>query len=268
MPPSEVTIAEMLKAAGYATGHVGKWHLGYTPETMPNQQGFDYSYGHMGGCIDNYSHFFYWSGPNVHDLWRQDKEIWEDGIHFGDLMVREATAFLERNKDRPFFLFLPFNIPHYPLQGQARHRERYKDLPEPRRSYAALVSTLDIAPTLLEVTSCERYYGMQGHSLMPLLEGSTSAIRDSVLIEEDQLFAQVGTDVPIGMRTLVADEGRVTWYRGFEQGEVFDHREDPQELDNRWLDRDARDLREFLSTRLIGAMMDHGTSLRRARFTA
>jgi arylsulfatase A-like enzyme len=53
LPPSEVTMAEMFKAAGNATAHIGKWHLGYTPETMPNSQGFDYSFGHMGGCIDN-----------------------------------------------------------------------------------------------------------------------------------------------------------------------------------------------------------------------
>ena len=70
MPTEQVTIAETFKAAGYTTGHIGKWHLGYTPDTMPNGQGFDYSFGHMGGCIDNYSHFFYWQGPNRHDLWR------------------------------------------------------------------------------------------------------------------------------------------------------------------------------------------------------
>ncbi|NQV23435.1 MAG: sulfatase-like hydrolase/transferase, partial [Rhodopirellula sp.] len=64
MPTEQITIAEMMKKAGYATGHVGKWHLGYTPETMPNGQGFDSSFGHMGGCIDNWSHFFYWNGPN------------------------------------------------------------------------------------------------------------------------------------------------------------------------------------------------------------
>ena len=52
---SEVTIAETMKAGGYKTAHIGKWHLGYTPETMPNSQGFDYSFGHMGGC-------HYWSG--------------------------------------------------------------------------------------------------------------------------------------------------------------------------------------------------------------
>lgn len=66
MPP-QATLAKMFKAAGYATAHIGKWHLGFTPETMPNGQGFDYSFGHMGGCIDNLSHFFYWDGPNRHD---------------------------------------------------------------------------------------------------------------------------------------------------------------------------------------------------------
>ena len=58
LPADQVTMAEMFKAAGYATAHIGKWHLGFTPPTMPNGQGFDYSFGHMGGCIDNYSHFF------------------------------------------------------------------------------------------------------------------------------------------------------------------------------------------------------------------
>ena len=54
MPSSQTTIAEMMKSAGYATAHIGKWHLGYTPDTMPNGQGFDTSFGHMGGCIDNW----------------------------------------------------------------------------------------------------------------------------------------------------------------------------------------------------------------------
>ena len=92
MPTEQVTIAEMLKSAGYATGHVGKWHLGYTPETMPNGQGYDYSFGHMGGCIDNYSHFFYWQGPNRHDLWRNGTEVWHDGEFFGDLIEIFASA--------------------------------------------------------------------------------------------------------------------------------------------------------------------------------
>ncbi len=143
MPHDEVTIADMMHEAGYATGHIGKWHLGYTPETMPNGQGFDYSFGHMGGCIDNYSHFFYWQGPNRHDLWRNGQEIWEDGRYFSDLMAEECEAFLDKHADRPFFIYWANNVPHYPLQGAAKWREVYKDLPSPRDKYAAFVSTLD-----------------------------------------------------------------------------------------------------------------------------
>ncbi len=143
MPPEQVTLAEILRDAGYRTAIFGKWHLGTTPETDPLGQGFDEFFGHKAGCIDNYSHFFYWRGPPLHDLWRNRREHWEDGTHMSDLIVREAKRFLTENKDRPFFLYLPFNIPHYPLQGQEKFRRVYAKVPEPRRSYAALVSTLD-----------------------------------------------------------------------------------------------------------------------------
>ena len=143
MPPSEVTMAEMMRSAGYVTGHVGKWHLGYTPETMPNGQGYESSFGHMGGCIDNYSHFFYWNGPNRHDLWRDGVEVFHDGEFFLDLMVKEGTEFIEGNQGQPFFMYWAINAPHYPMQGTSKWRERYKDLESPRRQYAEFVSTVD-----------------------------------------------------------------------------------------------------------------------------
>ena len=143
MPTDQVTIAEALKQAGYTTGHVGKWHVGYTPETMPLGQGFDYSFGHMGGCIDNYSHFFYWDGPNRHDLWENGKEVYHEGEYFPDLIVKKATSFIEGNKNKPFFLYLAFNSPHYPLQPPKKWRDYYKDLPYPRRDYAGFVSSTD-----------------------------------------------------------------------------------------------------------------------------
>jgi arylsulfatase A-like enzyme len=143
MPAEQVTMAEMFKAAGYATAHVGKWHLGYSPQTMPNAQGFDFSFGHMGGCIDNYSHFFYWQGPNRHDLWRNGVEVWHGGRYFPELMVEEATAVLEKNKDRPFFLYFAFNLPHYPYQGYEKWQRHYSSLRYPRNLYAAFISSMD-----------------------------------------------------------------------------------------------------------------------------
>lgn len=143
LPPEEVTMAEMFKAAGYATAHVGKWHIGYTPDTSPQAQGFDHSFGHMGGCIDNYSHFFYWSGPNIHDLWRNGVEVFHDGTFFPDLMVQEASQFMEQHRERPFFIYYAMNTPHYPYQGDAKWLEHFKDMPYPRKLYAAFVAAQD-----------------------------------------------------------------------------------------------------------------------------
>jgi len=145
MPSEEVTIAEMLQAHGYATAHIGKWHLGYTPPTMPNAQGFDHSFGHMGGCLDNYSHFFYWRGPNRHDLWRNGKTVWHDGQYFGDLMLDECRQFISDHRQQPFFVYMAINWPHYPLQGTEKWREAYRGrgLEHPRDKYAIFVSTLD-----------------------------------------------------------------------------------------------------------------------------
>ncbi len=91
MPPSTRTVAEVFAEHGYATGHVGKWHLGHHASKIPNGQGFAESFGHLGGCIDNYSHFFYWSGPNTHDLWRDGQEVFHDGQYFPDLMATDAN---------------------------------------------------------------------------------------------------------------------------------------------------------------------------------
>jgi arylsulfatase A len=143
MPGSQYTMGELFKDAGYRTAHIGKWHVGYTKDTEPNAQGFDYSYGFMGGCIDNYSHYFYWEGPNRHDLWKNGEEIYEPGKFFADLMVEQAGQFMKENKDKPFFMYWAINNPHYPLQGKKKWLDYYKNLPSPRDKYAASISTMD-----------------------------------------------------------------------------------------------------------------------------
>ena len=153
LPANQITMAQMFKAAGYTTAHLGKWHLGFTPATMPNARGFDFSFGHMGGCIDNFSHFFYWQGPNRHDLYRNGQEIQRPGRYFADLMIEEASAFMTQSRAQPFFIYFALNMPHYPYQGESKWLERYQSLPSPRNLYAAFLSSCDerIATLLKQV---------------------------------------------------------------------------------------------------------------------
>ena len=139
---SEVTIAEVLQAAGYRTGLFGKWHLGAHPDHGPTRQGFDEFFGIRDGFIDNYIHYQL-HGAGFHDLYEGTEEVFHRDHYFPDLMTERALSFIERNQDVPFFLYFALNIPHYPEQSLARHGERYEHLPEPRRSYAAMISTTD-----------------------------------------------------------------------------------------------------------------------------
>lgn len=142
MPSKHNIIAEYFKEAGYATAHIGKWHVGHHPGTLPLGQGFDYSFGHMGGCIDNYSHYFYWNGPNKHDLFENGKEVYFPGQFFPTLMAEKALSFVAKTK-QPFFIYYAVNLPHYPYQAANKWIEHYKDLPMPRSLYAAAVSAMD-----------------------------------------------------------------------------------------------------------------------------
>lgn len=147
--PSEKTIASLLKPAGYATGIFGKWHLGDTPETVPNSHGFDRFVGFHSGCFDYYSHRYYWgerANPpivNYHDLWRNRTEIFEDGTYSTELFAREAAQFIRENRANPLFLYVPFNGVHYPMHAPRKYVERFPDLDPERRMYAAMLSAVD-----------------------------------------------------------------------------------------------------------------------------
>lgn len=143
---SEITLAEVLRDNGYRTGLAGKWHLGAKPGHQPLDQGFDEAYGHLGGFIDNYEHKFLHSNPKrppFHDLYRNGEEVDETGRYFPDLVVREATRFIVENKDRPFFLYCAFNVPHYPEQADSKFDGMYDSMAMPRRSYASMITTTD-----------------------------------------------------------------------------------------------------------------------------
>lgn len=146
MAASEVTLAESLQAAGYRTALFGKWHLGAAASAGPTTQGFDEFFGHRGGFIDNYNHFFL-HGQGFHDLYRGTTEVFLPGEYFPDLTIIETKRFLsehfQNHADQPFFAYLAFNIPHYPEQGDARFDQVYARTTMPRRSYGRMITTVD-----------------------------------------------------------------------------------------------------------------------------
>ncbi len=140
---AEVTIAELLKAKGYATGIVGKWHLGDQPEFLPTRQGFDSFYGlpysnDMGPASDGVKSDFgkplpqeKGAGQPPLPLMRNETVLQrvkpEDQVRLVELYTAEAEAFLKANKARPFFLYLPHSAVHFPLypgdafRGKSKH---------------------------------------------------------------------------------------------------------------------------------------------------
>jgi arylsulfatase A-like enzyme len=145
LPDDVVTLPQLLKQNGYATAITGKWHLGLRPEVGPNVYGFEYAYGYLHGQIDQYSHEYKNGDPSWH---KNGKFITEEG-HATDLITKEAINFIKKNreKDKPFFLYVPFSVPHYPLQESnewvSRYRRSIKD--ESRRLFAASVTHMDDA---------------------------------------------------------------------------------------------------------------------------
>ena len=164
LPRDVPTLAEALTPLGYQTAMFGKWHLGLAEGSRPHDHGFDEWFGFMAGCIDYYSHICYWwmnqdlgvrQTPGVgdhrttplHDLWQNGEEVWEDGEYFTDLIADRAVEYVRRaaRSGRPFFLYLPFNAPHYPMHAPKRYRRRFAHLPWDRQIMAAMLSAVDDA---------------------------------------------------------------------------------------------------------------------------
>jgi arylsulfatase A-like enzyme len=140
LPVEEKTMADAMKKAGYRTGIVGKWHLGNQPQYRPLQRGFDEFYGFLGGA-HRYIKLNDTTGINA--IRRGDEPITESA-YLTDAFNREAVAFIERNRDQPFFLYLPYNAVHTPMQTAAKYLDRVKDEPnETRRQMIAMLAAID-----------------------------------------------------------------------------------------------------------------------------
>ena len=131
-----------------------------------------------------------------------------------------------------------------------------------------LASSIDLAPTILELAGVSAYHGLQGMSLVPMLGEPTVETRASVLIEEDEPEDWLDVGLALRMRTLVTQRGRITTYRGHATGELYDHDVDPLELDNRWGRPEARELQADMMWALHQAMLDAATETPRATHQA
>ncbi len=142
LPLEERTLPQMLKAAGYTTAIVGKWHLGhYDPAYLPTRRGFDHQYGHYNGNIDYYTH----ERDGGFD-WHRDDRVNHDEGYSTHLIAREAVRLIkEKSADQPLFLYVPFNAVHSPHQVPEHYKKPYAALAEPRRTYAGMVAAEDEA---------------------------------------------------------------------------------------------------------------------------
>lgn len=139
LPLTETTLAARLKTAGYATGIFGKWHLGYRSEFHPTRRGFDEFFGFLGGAHS----YVNANADRTNPILRGEQPV--DQIQYTtDEFTREATGFIGRNSARPFFLYLPYNAVHNPLQAIDRYLDRYASIQDPkRRTFAAMMSAMD-----------------------------------------------------------------------------------------------------------------------------
>lgn len=141
LPRTEKTLAERLKAVGYSTGMVGKWHIGFKEGLRPHERGFDFHYGFLSGGHS------YMPGKMDNDpLVLNGKTVTDEKEYLTDAFAREATAFMDRSKDKPFFLYVAFNAVHTPLEVTKAYEDRFPKITNSkRRTYAGMLAALDDA---------------------------------------------------------------------------------------------------------------------------
>jgi arylsulfatase A-like enzyme len=141
LPLSETTIADRLRAQGYATCAIGKWHLGVRPEFRPTNRGFDEYFGTLANTP------YYHPTQFVDSRISNDvRPITDNDFYTTDQYAVRAVDWLDKNKEKPWFLYLPFNALHAPLQAPRKYLDRFPGIQDPtRKQFAACMSALDDA---------------------------------------------------------------------------------------------------------------------------
>jgi arylsulfatase A-like enzyme len=206
LPVEETSIARLLKNVGYATGIVGKWHLGYEPKFAPNLHGFDHAFVSLGGGMDYFHHV---EEPPVYTsvLQLNGRPIRRDG-YFTDLIADEAERFIADNRTRPFFLYVPFTAPHAPFQGPDDRQPQplpadsplWKQPNGPPLVYAAMIERMDAA--IGRILATLENHGIAGRTLVIFHSdnGGTASARHSGLRNIKGTTFEGGIRVPCIVR--------------------------------------------------------------------
>lgn len=212
LPPAEITLAECLHDVGYTTGLIGKWHLGGAPDYHPHRHGFDEFFG-----FTHEGHYFVpppWEGVTTmlrrralpgdgRGRWRnaagdliltthmghdepdydannpivRGGQPFPEKAYLTDAFTREAVSFIDRHRDKPFFLMLAYNAVHSPLQGRTRYMKKFEHIEDVhRRIFAAMLANLDdsVGAVLRRV----REHGLEEDTLIIFLSDNGGPTRE------------------------------------------------------------------------------------------
>lgn len=191
IPPEEMIISEFFKGFGYQTGIVGKWHVGNHKKNRPENRGFDYQYGfngayslytpeqHTPGYVfhiqETFSSRHQWeSGRSTEGaMYLNGKKIVEEDYLTFAIKDR-AIEFMKRNREKPFFLYIPFSAPHVPFQAPIDYYCKYSHVKdENKRVYYAMISALDDA--IGEIHQAIKNMGLEENTIIYFLSDNGGA---------------------------------------------------------------------------------------------
>lgn len=201
----DLSLPYLLKAAGYRTALIGKWHLGYEARRSPEAHGFNYFFGFKSGYIDYYTHN---DGQGNLDLWEGDRTVKEEG-YMTDLITDRAVRYIRANASTPFFLSVQYSAPHWPYQRpgapseaplNAAHVQATDADPDTRADYVAMLEHTDKG--IGEVLRAVDEAGITGNTLVIFTNdnGGEWLARNAPLFNRKGSVWEGGIRVPAIMR--------------------------------------------------------------------